>query len=126
MQTFLPSLSWLVLKLLPFVAESAFSTAAPLQSDSAPWIKAPVPAGAWRMPFDVVITTDADGSPDGNSPITLAVSLDGMTKSPQIAPECASLVTDYSETSPPSLIQRRKQHIYVLFFFPLGGEIAII
>ena len=72
MQTFLPSLSWLVLKLLPFVAGSAFSTAAPLQSDSAPWIKAPVPAGAWQMPFDVVITTDADGSPDGNSPITLA------------------------------------------------------
>lgn len=78
------------------------------------------------MSFDVVTATDADGSPDGNSPITLAVSLDGMTKSPQIAPECASLATDYSETSPPSLIWRRKQHIYVLFFFPLGGEIAII
>ena len=78
------------------------------------------------MPFDVVITTNADGSPDGNSPITLVVLLDGTTKSPQIAPECASLVTDYSETSPPSLIQRRKQHIYVLFFFPLGGEITII
>ena len=79
-----------------------------------------------RMPFDVVTATDADGSPDGNSPITLAVSLDGMTKSPQIAPEHASLVTDYSETSPPSLIWRRKQHIYGLFFFPLGGEIAIV
>ena len=36
--------------------------------------------------FDVVTTTDVDGSPDGNSPITPAVSLDGMTKSPQIFP----------------------------------------
>lgn len=86
MQTFLLSLSWLVLKLLPFVARSAFSTAALLQSGSASQIKAPVPAGAWRMPFDVVTTTDVDGSPDGNSPITPAVSLDGMTKSPQIVP----------------------------------------
>lgn len=108
------------------MAGSAFSTAAPLQSHSDPWIKAPVPAGAWLWPFDVVTATDADGSPDGNSPITLAVSLDGMTKSPQIAPKHASLVTDYSETGPPSLIWRRKQHIYVLFFFPLGGEIAIV
>ena len=36
--------------------------------------------------FDVVTTTDVDGSPDGNSPITLAVSPDGMTKSPQNFP----------------------------------------
>ena len=78
------------------------------------------------MPFDVVATTNAVSSPDGNSPIILAVLPDGTTKSPQIAPECASLATDYSETSPPSLIQRRKQHTYVLFFFPLGGEVAVI
>lgn len=56
------------------------------------------------MPFDVVATTNAVSSPDGNSPITLAVLLDGTTKNPQIASECASLATDYPETSPPSLI----------------------
>ena len=86
------------------MAGSAFSTATLLQSDSDSWIKSPVQAGAWQMPFDVVAATNAVSSPDGNSPIILAVLLDETTKSPQIAPECASLATDYSETSPPSLI----------------------
>lgn len=45
------------------------------------------------MPLDGVAATDPDGSRDGHRPNYPAVSLDGTTRSPQIASECASLAT---------------------------------
>lgn len=58
-------------------------------------------------------------------PIISAISLDGATKSPQIAAECISPMTDIFETGPLGLTRRRKQQINVLVFFLFGGAVAI-
>lgn len=59
-------------------------------------------------------------------PITPAISLDGTIKSPQIAPECTPLAKDFFKIRPHDLIRRRKQQIYLFFFFPFGVDVAII
>lgn len=70
-----------------------------------------------EMPFDVVVATDPDGSRDSNGLNYPGVSFDGATKSPQIAAEYISPMTDSFETSPLGLTWRRKQQINVFCFF---------
>lgn len=76
------------------------------------------------MPFGVVAATDPDGSRDCNGPNYPGVSLDGATKSPQIAAECVSPMTDSFETGPLRVTRRRKQQINVFIFFLFGGAVA--
>lgn len=117
-----PSLSQLVLKLLPpSVAKSAFSVAVALQRHSDTLIKAPCLVGAWmtlleRCPLMLLQPRILMAAVTVMVPIISAISLDGTTKSPQIAAECISPMTDIFETSPLGLTRRRKQQINVFFF----------
>lgn len=86
-----------------------------------PLIKAPITPGVFydasvQLPFDVTVM-----NPDGRATImvliTPGVSLDRMTKSPQIAPECTSSnIFLFFETVPPGLFRRRNNR-YVYFHF---------
>lgn len=77
-------------------------------------------AGASReTPFDVAAAAGLMAAVMVIVPTTWAILLGGMTTSPQMAPECTSLMTDFFETSPPGLTRRRKQQIDVFFLLSL-------